>query len=63
MHAEPALDSFWLWRPLLGSARHRMPVSGLYLAGSGAHPGGGVTAAPGRNAAREILADRRKRRR
>ncbi len=63
MHAEPALDSFWLWRPLLGSARYRMPVEGLYLAGSGAHPGGGVTAAPGRNAAREVLADRRNRRR
>jgi phytoene dehydrogenase-like protein len=63
MHAEPALDSFWLWRPLLGSARYRMPVDGLYLAGSGAHPGGGVTGAPGRNAAREVLADRRKRRR
>jgi len=63
MHAEPALDSFWLWRPLLGWARHRMPVSGLYLAGSGAHPGGGVTGAPGQNAAREILADRKKRRR
>ena len=62
MHAEPALDSFWLWRPLLGSARYRMPVGGLYLAGSGAHPGGGVTGAPGRNAAREVLADRRKRR-
>ena len=63
MHAEPALDSFWLWRPLLGSARYRMPVEGLYLAGSGAHPGGGVTGAPGRNAAREVLVDRRKRRR
>jgi len=62
-HAEPALDSFWLWRPLLGYARYRMPVEGLYLAGSGAHPGGGVTGAPGRNAAREVLADRRKRRR
>ena len=62
MHVEPALDSFWLWRPLLGSARYRMPVDGLYLAGSGAHPGGGVTGAPGRNAAREVLADRRKRR-
>jgi phytoene dehydrogenase-like protein len=63
LHAEPALDSFWLWRPLLGWARYRMPVDGLYLAGSGAHPGGGVTGAPGRNAAREILADRKKRRR
>ena len=62
MHAEPALDSFWLWRPLLGWSRYRMPVAGLYLAGSGAHPGGGVTGAPGRNAAREVLADRRRRR-
>ncbi len=60
LHAEPALDSFFLWRPLLGWARYRMPVEGLYLAGSGAHPGGGVTGAPGRNAAREVLADRRR---
>ena len=63
LHAEPALDSFFLWRPLLGWARYRMPVEGLYLAGSGAHPGGGVTGVPGRNAAREVVADRRKRRR
>jgi phytoene dehydrogenase-like protein len=62
LHAEPALDSFFLWRPLLGWARYRMPVAGLYLAGSGAHPGGGVTGAPGRNAAAEVIADRRKRR-
>jgi len=63
LHAEPGLDSFFLWRPLLGWARYRMPVDGLYLAGSGAHPGGGVTATPGRNAAREVLADRKRRRR
>ncbi|MEW6224576.1 MAG: NAD(P)/FAD-dependent oxidoreductase [Chloroflexota bacterium] len=63
LHAEPGLDSFFLWRPLLGWARYRMPIDGLYLAGSGAHPGGGVTGAPGRNAAREVLADHRKRRR
>jgi phytoene dehydrogenase-like protein len=62
LHAEPALDSFFLWRPLLGWARYRMPVSGLYLAGSGAHPGGGVTGAPGRLAAQEVIADRKKRR-
>jgi phytoene dehydrogenase-like protein len=62
-HAEPALDSFFLWRPLLGWARYRMPVDGLYLAGSGAHPGGGVTGVPGRNAAHEVIADLRKRRR
>ena len=41
----------------------RMPVEGLYLAGSGAHPGGGVTGVPGRNAAREVLADAKRRRR
>jgi phytoene dehydrogenase-like protein len=63
LHAEPALDSFFLWRPLLGWARYRMPVEGLYLAGSGAHPGGGVTGVPGRNAAREMIADRKRRRR
>jgi phytoene dehydrogenase-like protein len=38
-----------------------MPLEGLYLCGSGAHPGGGVTGGPGQNAAREILADRKKR--
>jgi phytoene dehydrogenase-like protein len=63
MHAEPALDSFWLWRPLLGWSRYRMPVDGLYLAGSGAHPGGGVTGAAGQNSAREVLANRRRGRR
>ncbi|MGH2512517.1 MAG: phytoene desaturase family protein, partial [Candidatus Limnocylindrales bacterium] len=62
-HAEPSLDSFFLWRPLLGSARYRLPVENLYLAGSGAHPGGGITGIPGQNAAREILSDWKKRRR
>ena len=61
-HAEPGLDSFFLWRPLLGWARYRMPLDGLYLAGSGAHPGGGVTGVPGRNAAREVLRDLKHRR-
>jgi phytoene dehydrogenase-like protein len=62
LHAEPGLDSFFVWRPLLGHARYRMPLAGLYLAGSGAHPGGGVTGLPGRNAAREVLADLKRRR-
>jgi phytoene dehydrogenase-like protein len=62
LHAEPGLDSFFLWRPLLGWARYRMPVEGLYLAGSGAHPGGGVTALPGRNAASQVIADRKRKR-
>jgi phytoene dehydrogenase-like protein len=61
LHAEPGLDQFFLWRPLLGHARYRMPLEGLYLAGSGAHPGGGLTGGPGQNAAREILIDWKKR--
>jgi phytoene dehydrogenase-like protein len=63
LHGEPGLDQFFLWRPLLGHARYRMPIDGLYLAGSGAHPGGGVTGGPGQNAAREIVADWKKTRR
>ena len=63
LHAEPGLDQFYLWRPLLGHARYRLGgIEGLYLCGSGAHPGGGVTGGPGQNAAREILADAKKRR-
>jgi phytoene dehydrogenase-like protein len=63
LHAEPGLDQFYLWRPLLGHARYRIGIEGLYLCGSGAHPGGGITGGPGQNAAREILADLKKRRR
>ena len=49
----------WLFerRPSAGWNRHRLPVAGLYLCGSGAHPGGGVCGAPGRNAARALLED------
>jgi phytoene dehydrogenase-like protein len=57
MHAEPGLDQFFAWRPLLGHARYRFAIPGLYLAGSGGHPGGGITGAPGANAAREVLTD------
>ncbi len=56
-HAEPALDQFFAWRPLLGAARYRFLFDGLYLAGSGAHPGGGITGGPGANAAKKILKD------
>lgn len=63
MHGEAALDQFFLWRPLLGHARYRLGLEHLYLAGAGAHPGGGVTGQNGRNAAREILADWKSRRR
>ncbi|MBI2237255.1 MAG: NAD(P)/FAD-dependent oxidoreductase [Actinobacteria bacterium] len=62
LHGEPGLDQFFAWRPLLGHARYRFGLEGLYLCGSGAHPGGGVTGAPGANAAREIAADLGKRR-
>ena len=62
MHGEHGLDQFFLWRPLLGHARYRFGLDGLYLAGAGAHPGGGVTGQNGQNAAREIVADWKKRR-
>jgi phytoene dehydrogenase-like protein len=63
MHGEHGLDQFFLWRPLLGHARYRLALDGLYLAGAGAHPGGGVTGQNGQNAAREIVGDLRRRRR
>jgi phytoene dehydrogenase-like protein len=63
MHGEHGLDQFYLWRPLLGHARYRLGLEGLYLAGAGSHPGGGVTGWNGQNAAREIVADLRRRRR
>ncbi len=61
MHAEAGLDQWYAWRPLLGMGDFRMPLAGLYLCGSGANPGGGLTGLPGRLAARAILADRRAR--
>lgn len=60
LHAEPGLDQLFAWRPVLGLARYRLAVPGLYLCGSGAHPGGGVSGLPGRNAARVILRDLRR---
>ena len=63
MHGEHGLDQFFLWRPLLGHARYRLALEGLYLAGAGAHPGGGISGQNGQNAAREIIGDLRKRRR
>jgi phytoene dehydrogenase-like protein len=56
-HGKLTLNQLFSARPVLGYADHRMPVKGLYLCGSGAHPGGGVTGLPGHNAAREILRD------
>ena len=59
-HGRLSLDQMFSSRPALGAADYRMPLRGLYLCGSGAHPGGGVTGAPGHNAAREIIRDFRK---
>jgi len=54
-HGAMSLDRLLFLRPVPGFPRYGTPVPGLWLCGSGTHPGGGVTAAPGRNAAREIL--------
>lgn len=56
-HGQLRLGQLFSARPVLGAADYRLPVPGLYLCGSGAHPGGGVTGVPGHNAAREILRD------
>jgi phytoene dehydrogenase-like protein len=58
-HGALSLDQLFWARPALGYADYRGPLQGLYHCGSGAHPGGGVTGAPGHNAARAIIADRR----
>ena len=54
-HGELTLDQFMFVRPVCGAAQYRMPLDGLYLCGAGTHPGGGVSGAAGRNAARFIL--------
>ncbi|NKB36452.1 MAG: FAD-dependent oxidoreductase [Gammaproteobacteria bacterium] len=56
-HGALHLDQLASLRPITGLADYRMPAKGLYLCGSGSHPGGGVSAIPGRNASREILSD------
>jgi phytoene dehydrogenase-like protein len=58
-HGALSLNQLFSARPMLGHADYRGPLKGLYHCGSGAHPGGGVTGAPGHNAARAILADHR----
>ncbi|WP_338468314.1 NAD(P)/FAD-dependent oxidoreductase [Novosphingobium sp. ZN18A2] len=57
-HGHMSLDQIWAARPVLGHGDYRSPIAGLYMCGSGTHPGGGVTGAPGHNAAAAILADR-----
>jgi phytoene dehydrogenase-like protein len=56
-HGALGPDQLFSARPLLGQGNYRGAIPGLYLCGSGTHPGGGVTGLPGRNAAREILRD------
>jgi phytoene dehydrogenase-like protein len=56
-HGEMAVDQLFAFRPLIGWARYRTPIAGLYLCGAGTHPGGGVTGMPGANASREIIKD------
>jgi phytoene dehydrogenase-like protein len=60
LHGQLTLDQLFSARPVLGYASYRMPVAGLYLCGAGAHPGGGVTGLPGRNAAFRIIRDLRR---
>jgi phytoene dehydrogenase-like protein len=55
LHGEPSLDQIFTMRPVLGWAQYRTPIEGLFLCGAGTHPGGGITAASGHNAAREII--------
>ncbi len=57
-HGHMSLDQLYSARPMLGHGDYRGPIAGLYMCGSGTHPGGGVTGAPGHNAAHEILKDR-----
>ncbi|MGC6401081.1 phytoene desaturase family protein [Sphingomonas sp. FW199] len=57
-HGRMSLDQLWAARPFLGEAEYRGAIPGLYLCGSGTHPGGGVTGAPGHNAAMRVLKDR-----
>ncbi len=56
-HGDLSLDQLFFMRPLPGWSQYRTPIAGLYLCGAGTHPGGGVTGAPGHNAAKRILRD------
>ena len=59
-HGRMSLDQLYSARPVLGAGAYRSPIKGLYMCGSGTHPGGGVTGAPGHNAASAILKDRKR---
>ena len=60
-HGDLSLEQLFFMRPVPGWSQYRMPIRGLYLCGAGAHPGGGVTGAPGRNAAFQAAGDAKKR--
>jgi phytoene dehydrogenase-like protein len=62
-HGDLSLEQLFFMRPVPGWAGYRTPVDGMYLCGAGAHPGGGVTGAPGYNAAHRAIRDLRRRRR
>jgi len=55
MHVNEGFDQFAQWRPLYGIGRYETPIEGLFLSGAGTHPGGGVTGAPGANAAEALI--------
>src|ERR1700758_1824928 len=59
-HGDLTLEQLFFMRPVAGWSQYRTPVAGLYLCGAGAHPGGGVTGAPGHNAAHQVLRDWKK---
>jgi len=59
-HGDLTLEQLFFMRPVAGWSQYRTPIEGLYLCGAGAHPGGGVTGAPGHNAAQQALRDWRK---
>ncbi|HXM64673.1 MAG TPA: NAD(P)/FAD-dependent oxidoreductase [Terriglobales bacterium] len=61
-HGDLTLEQLFFMRPVPGWSRYRTPIAGLYLCGAGAHPGGGVTGAPGHNAAHQVLRDAKMRR-
>ena len=56
-HGDLRLEQLFFMRPVPGWSQYRTPIAGLYLCGAGAHPGGGVTGAPGHNAARQAIRD------
>jgi phytoene dehydrogenase-like protein len=56
-HGDLTLEQLFFMRPVAGWSQYRTPIEGLYLCGAGAHPGGGVTGAPGHNAAHQVLRD------